>query len=166
MKDIIDMLRDHADNEERYIHPLFVAAGVDVAEELEAAHVELERGLAALAAVVDEGRWASLYSAATKFIGVYLLHIDAEERAQAEHLWTRLGDAELAAVMARFKAERSPTAARSDLKLLLPALSDVELSSLLGGMRAGMAAPAFTATLDVARTVLGAARVDAIVAAK
>jgi hypothetical protein len=121
VREIAAMLADHADNERRYIHPLFATLG-GAAEAIEREHRDLEALLARWLEIVGHGRWGELYPATTRLIGAYLLHTDAEERAQAEVLWPRYTDAELAAVMDRFKAERDPAAARADLALLMPVL--------------------------------------------
>lgn len=120
--EIAAILADHAQNEERYVHPLFASIG-GAAGGIEREHQELEALLGRWVEIVDHGRWAELYRATMRIIGEYLLHVDAEERAQADVLWPNYSDAELAAVMARFKAERDPAAARADLALLMPVLS-------------------------------------------
>lgn len=127
--EIVAMLADHAKNEQRYIHPLFAKVG-GAAEKIERDHQELEALLGQWVEIVDQGLWAELYRATMRIIGEYLLHIDAEERAQAEILWPNYTDAELAAVLARFKAERDPVAARADLALLMPVLSAPQRAAL------------------------------------
>jgi hypothetical protein len=129
VREIAAMLADHAENERRYLHPLFARLG-GVAETIEREHHELEAALDRWVEIVDQGRWAELYRATMRIIGEYLLHLDAEERAQAEILWPSYTDAELAAVMARFKAERAPAAARADLALLMPVLSARQRAAL------------------------------------
>jgi hypothetical protein len=128
---IREMLLDHAGNEQRYIHPLFAKLG-HVPERIEREHRELEAELAHWASLLDEERWPALYPATMRLIGEYLLHIDEEERAQAELLWPAYSDAELGAVFTRFKAERDPALARADLKLFLSALNASELAALFG----------------------------------
>ena len=129
VRDIAAMLADHAENERRYIHPLFARVGA-APESLEREHHDLEAVLDRWVEIVDQGRWAELYRATMRIIGEYFLHIDGEERAQAEVLWPNYTDAELAAVMARFKAERDPAAARADLALLMPVLSAPQRAAL------------------------------------
>jgi hypothetical protein len=129
VREIADMLADHAENERRYIHPLFTRMG-GAAESIEREHHELDAVLDGWVEIIDQGRWADLYGATMRIIGGYLLHIDAEERAQAEVLWPNYTDADLAAVLARFKAERKPAAARADLALLIPVLSAPQRAAL------------------------------------
>ena len=129
VREIAAMLVDHAENERRYIHPLFAKVG-GAAERIEREHHELEALLGQWVEIIDQRRWAELYRATMRIIGEYLLHIDAEERAQAEVLWPSYTDAELATVLARFKAERDPAAARADLALLMPVLSAPQRAAL------------------------------------
>ncbi|HEX3905156.1 MAG TPA: hemerythrin domain-containing protein [Polyangia bacterium] len=129
VRGIADMLADHAENERRYIHPLFAVIG-GAAERIEHEHHEIEALLDGWVEIVDQKRWAELYGATMRIIGQYLLHIDAEERAQTEVLWPNYTDAELGAVLARFKAERDPAAARADLALLIPVLSAPQRAAL------------------------------------
>lgn len=154
---IVEMLRDHAANEERYIHPLFERLGAG-ADAIDTEHHALEARLAELVAIVDGGRWDELYRVTMRFIGEYLLHIDAEERAQAEVLWPNYSDAELTAVFVRFKAERDPAADRADLALFLPALSVPELTGLLGRIRGSAPERQRSDVFDLARSVLGRER--------
>ena len=86
VRTIADMLADHAENERRYIHPLFAMIG-GAAERIEHEHHDLEALFDGWVEIVNQGRWAELYGATMRIIGQYLLHIDAEERAQAEVLW-------------------------------------------------------------------------------
>jgi hypothetical protein len=158
---ILEMLHDHAHNEETYIHPLFDAIGNEAAR-LNDEHAVLDQGLAQLASVVEHGHWSQLYPTYMRFLGEYLLHIDGEERAQTEVLWPRFSDAELGAVFLRFKAERSPAAAREDLVLMLPALNVPELQQLFHGMRTSAPVAVFNACAEIAKGVLGAARWDSV----
>lgn len=150
---IADMLIDHADNEERYIHPLYEALG-DGAKSLDDDHRALDARISEWLRIVEADRWIDLYRATMRLIAEYLLHIDAEECAQADILWPSYTDSELGAVMARFKAERDPAAASKDLELMLPALSVPELGVLLRGVRAAVG----DAPLDRARRLLCAER--------
>jgi hemerythrin superfamily protein len=86
LKGFIAHLRDHARNEETYIHPLYRTMGRP-AEEIEDDHKDLEKQLRELETFADEKRWAELYSTYARFLGVYLLHLDEEEKSQAEVLW-------------------------------------------------------------------------------
>jgi hypothetical protein len=150
---IAEMLIDHANNEERYIHPLYEASGHG-AISLDQDHRALDGRIAQWLQIVESDRWSDLYRATMRLVAEYLLHIDAEERAQADILWPSYTDSELGAVMTRFKDERDPSSASRDLELMLPALSVPELGGLLRGVRSAVG----DAALERARTLLGAER--------
>ena len=162
VRELGEMLRDHAENERRYIHPLFDAVGHG-AERLELDHLELESDIAAWIGLVDEQRWDELYRASMRVIGKYLLHIDAEERAQTEILWSDYSDMQLAEVMGRFRAERSPRAARADLELFITALGIADLASFLDGLSSGPSAVK-QEVFNFARQLLDAERWAAVAA--
>jgi len=126
---VVGLLREHARNEARYIHPLFDAA------QLEHQHHELEAQLTELEEIVTNERWSELYSAFMRFVGAYLLHLDAEERTQAEVLWPKYADAELMAVMMRFRTERAPEVAAADARFMIPSLNAPELAAFLQALR-------------------------------
>jgi len=157
VRSLVAHLEDHAANEERYIHPLFRQLG-DAAAPLIAQHDELAEHLHDLSALVAANRWPELYPAVMRFIGRYLLHLDQEERAQAEVLWPAFTDAQLGGVFARFKAERPPAAARTDLEQFLPALNVPELARLVRGLEEGLAEPQRGDVLADVRQRLGDAR--------
>lgn len=135
LRGIHHMLADHAASEERYIHPLYVALGTGAAS-LDDQHHELDGLLQRCVEILNEDDWSHLYARATHLIGTYLLHLDAEERMQETVLWGHYSDAELGAVFARFKAERSAAAAESDLARFVPALALHELVPVLRGLQA------------------------------
>lgn len=151
--DIGAHLRDHARNEETYIHPLYREIG-RVVEDIEREHHELESALGELERIVDEKRWDELYPRYTRFLGNYLLHLDEEEALQKNVLWQHCDDQALLAVFQRFKAERSATDSAADLELMLPALSTIELTRMFAGMKASAPAQAFQAACDLAARVL------------
>lgn len=153
---LAEMLRDHAQNEHRYIHPLFEAFG-EAVEALELDHRTLEDDVAAWTALVDEQRWEQLYAATMCLIGKYLLHIDAEERDQERWLWPHYTDAQLEDVMARFRAERPSDAARADLELFITSLGTLDLAKFLGGFSAAPNAVRQNA-MSLAQQLLGAER--------
>jgi hypothetical protein len=154
---LVEHLRDHAHNEECYIHPLYARCG-NVALSLDAEHAQLEAGLAALIASTKEPQLAGLYSAVMRFIGVYLLHLDAEEAAQRDILWIHCTDSELMAVMTRFKAERDPLAAQADLTILLPAMTLPELQTFVANSTRQMSDPEVRKFEALVQSCLGATR--------
>jgi hypothetical protein len=156
LRHLIDHLRDHAKNEETYIHPLFAKLGTK-ADTLNQEHHDLESELDNLEKLADKKEGKAVYSAYARFLGIYLIHLDEEEKAQAEILWPNYKDEDLAAVFGRFKAERAPAAAKADLEFMLPALSVAELAGMFRGMKASAPAPAFQGACDLAAKTLDAA---------
>lgn len=134
-RDMIAHLRDHARNEETYIHPLYREIG-NVVTDIERGHQELESELNELERIVDEKRWGELYSRFAYFLGTYLPHLDEEEALQKRVLWPHYDDAALLAVFQRFKAERSAADSTADLEFMLPALSTAEITRMFAGMKA------------------------------
>jgi hypothetical protein len=154
---MLDHLHDHARNEEHYIHPLYRRLGFDL-EALKTDHDDLAGTLDGLRALVDEQGWDRLYAGVTALIGVYLPHLEEEERIQQEILWPAYADAELAAVMQRFKLERSPARSRADLELLLPAMSVAEISRMLQGIRSAAPDAVYAGVCQLAACVLDGPR--------
>ena len=117
VREIIEHLRDHARNEAAYIHPLFHQLG-EQDELFDDAHHQLEAQLGKIESVLTEKRWSELYRRFNRFLGTYLLHLDEEERAQADVLWPRYSDDELLATFHRFLAERPPLLAKADMDFM------------------------------------------------
>ena len=132
VRHMVEHLRDHAHNEEKYIHPLFDAAGAG-AGPLRHEHDQLEAELAEIERVLREGPPRDLYAAYTRFVANYLLHLSEEEDAQKEILWRHYDDQTLREVLDRFKSERPREKAAADLEFMLPALSTPEVVALFRG---------------------------------
>jgi hypothetical protein len=151
---LIEHLRDHAHNEETYIHPLFDRAGCR-ADSLRHGHEELETDLQEIEHALGEGQHPDLYASYTRFLGKYLLHLSEEEDAQKRVLWRRYDDQSLKAVLDRFKAERSREKAAADFEFMLPALSIPELVMLFRGMKLSVPPNVFDRACDQGKRLLG-----------
>ena len=154
VRDMIEHLRDHAQNEETYIHPLYDGAG---ASRFRSEHEELETDLRRIEHAIEEAGLQGLYAAYVRFLGTYLLHLSEEEDAQRQVLWPRYDDQTLKAVLDRFKAERPHEAAAADLAFMLPALSAPELVNLFGTLKRSAPPEVFCRASAHARQVLGLA---------
>ena len=153
VRHMIEHLRDHARNEETYIHPLFDLAGRN-AMSLRRGHAELEADLQGIEYVLaNDGK--SLYAAYTRFLGKYLLHLSEEEDAQKQVLWQRYDDHALEGVLSRFKAERPREKATADFEFMLPALSAPELVQVFRGMNHAVPPTVFDGACERARQLLG-----------
>jgi hypothetical protein len=139
-------LRRHAENEERFIHPLLRARAPKVAAMLEQEHDGLEPALAEVDEMLDgfEGApqnpfeaGAELYRAWCRMLSAYLAHIDAEERIGMPALWNTCTDDEILAVIRSFVASRTATEQIDDLRSQAPALSPQERSALVASVMKG-----------------------------
>jgi hypothetical protein len=150
---LIEHLKDHAQNEKHYIHPLYQALGA-TGEHFDKEHENLDAEIQKIENVVLEKRWNDLYQNYTRFLGIYLLHLDEEEAAQRDILWTKYQDGDLAAVFMRFKAERPSHLANSDFVFMLPSLSIPELTQMFRGMKASVPVPVFQGACETASKIL------------
>ncbi|MGE3973560.1 MAG: hemerythrin domain-containing protein [Bdellovibrionales bacterium] len=151
--ELMEHLKDHAQNEKTYIHPLFEAIG-PIGAHLDKEHEGLEKEIEKVEQVIAAKHWANLYSSYSRFLGIYLLHLDEEEAAQRDVLWKHYEDKDLAVVFQRFKSERPAALAKADFEFMLPALSIPELIQMFKGIRASAPAPAFVGACDVASKIL------------
>lgn len=143
IREVLSELRQHAENEERFIHPLLRARAPEVAEALEREHqsledalAEVENGLPRFENLEGDGFGAGveLYRAWCRMVSAYLAHLDAEERMGMAALWTCFTDDEIAAAMRGFIASRTAADQINDLQSQVPALSPQERAMLVAGM--------------------------------
>jgi len=130
--DMVQELREHADHEDTYIHPLLRARAPGAADAMDAEHGRLETTLSVLnerarqlaerpaAPVLDEQH--ALYLAINELISAYLAHLHAEETIAMPALWGRCSDEELFAVLHEFRSSRTSDERLDDLRKMLPAL--------------------------------------------
>lgn len=163
-QELIEHLKDHAQNEKTYIHPLYQKIS-SVGGHFDKEHDDLEIEIHKLEKILKEERWSELYATYTKFIGTYLLHIDEEEGAQREVLWKNYEDDVLGATFMRFKAERPALLAKNDFEFMLPALSVPELTQMFQGMKASAPAQVFEGACDTAARLVAKHKWDKIIAA-
>lgn len=139
-------LRRHAENEERFIHPLLRARAPKVAAMLEQEHHDLEPVLAEVAERLDGIQRApenpfetgvELYRAWCRMVSAYLSHIDAEERIGMRALWDTCRDDEIVAVIRAFVSSRTATEQIDDLRSQAPALSPQERAMLVASVMKG-----------------------------
>jgi hypothetical protein len=140
LRALLGRLSAHAAHEARFIHPLLLQKIGESCFDPEHAALELEQdsvghALARLIAAPAEEREQSglaLYRTLNRFICNYLGHLEREE-AIMPLLHERCSDAELANVMTRFGASRSPQETLADLRWMLPALNPMEQGEMLAG---------------------------------
>ncbi|MEU9131468.1 hemerythrin domain-containing protein [Kitasatospora sp. NPDC048540] len=139
-------LREHADHEDAFIHPLLRERAPEAADALEAEHLRLDASLAALDRrarslpqagdpALPEAQHA-LYLALNELISAYLAHLHAEETVAMPALRDRCEESELAGVLRDFHASRAPEAAVADLRQMLPALPPAVRADIVRGLPA------------------------------
>lgn len=156
---IIANLREHAQYEEKFVHPLFAEVGAVGQEPLQSLHDEhnaLEILLEAIEARVKDNFDAKLYADINRLIATYLIHIDKEETAQESLLWPNFDNARMAGVMETARLNTSPPQAMENLRFMLPCLSVAEATGFLLAAKATAPAPAFQAVCEVAKQVMPA----------
>jgi iron-sulfur cluster repair protein YtfE (RIC family) len=151
LREAIMELRQHARNEETYIHPLLQARAPEVAADLEREHHSVET---ALTEVEDKlrhidqpegdrmGAGVELYRAWCRMLSDYLTHLDNEERLAMPALWDTCSDYEILAMIRRFVASRTLADQLDDLRSQVPALTPHERAALVVGMMRNGAIPA------------------------
>jgi iron-sulfur cluster repair protein YtfE (RIC family) len=133
-------LREHAEHEDTFIHPLLREREPATAKALDTEHERLEAALEDLDAqarhtsdVPPEQRDDAqhrVYLALNGLISVYLAHLDAEETIAMPVLQERCSDEELQHVVHAFQASRAAEQRMTDLQNMLPALPPASRASI------------------------------------
>ncbi|MEU9481879.1 hemerythrin domain-containing protein [Streptomyces sp. NPDC048191] len=137
-------LREHADHEDTFIHQLLRERAPEAADALDAEHIRLDAAFTTLdeqarslpgtpADDLPEAQHA-LYLALNEVISAYLAHLHLEETVAMPALWQYAGDTELGAVLAAFRASRTPEEALTDLRRMLPALPPAVRTVIVRGV--------------------------------
>lgn len=158
-------LREHADHEDTYIHPLLRDRGPEAADALEAEHIRLDAALTALddRALRLRKAWAEelpedqhgLYLALNELISAYLAHLHAEETVAMPALWKSCGDEELGAVFTAFRASRGAEESLTDLHRMLPSLPPAVRADIVRATLAAGPDEEAGRTLDTVSATLG-----------
>ncbi|TDC94557.1 hemerythrin domain-containing protein [Actinomadura sp. 7K507] len=138
--DMTRELREHAEHEDSFIHPLLREQAPAAAKALDTEHEHLEIALDDLDAqarhltdVPPEQRDQAqhrVYLALNGLISAYLTHLDTEETIAMPALHERCSDKELQRVMHDFQASRTPEQQMTDLQRMLPALPPASRASI------------------------------------
>lgn len=133
-------LREHAEHEDSFVHPLLRERVPEAAKALDNEHGDLEIALDDLDAQArrlpdapPERRDEALhrvYLALNGLISAYLAHLDAEETIAMPALHEQCTDEELQRAMHAFQASRTPEQRMTDLRRMLPALPPASRASI------------------------------------
>jgi iron-sulfur cluster repair protein YtfE (RIC family) len=111
--EIVTTLRQHAEHEEEFLHPILAEVMPEAAQSLHADHVEHNRALdeveSAFAVALVERTDAAghrAYRTLARFTARFLEHIEEEEEGQPR-LWELVDEDRLAAAMMAFKRSRT-----------------------------------------------------------
>ena len=138
-------LREHAANEDTFIHPMLQQRAPRIAATLQEEHALLDTELTNLESMIlaladgehDRQRTGlALYRAFCNMLSAYLGHLDLEETVAMPALWDTCTDAEIGAIIAAFVASRTRSQMMSDLRDQLPALTPQESAALLEAVSA------------------------------
>ena len=153
-------LREHAQHEESFIHPLLEQVLPEVDDALRTAHGAHEADLDRLDALIEAACAArtpaaglALYRGLNHFIAGFLFHLEAEEEVMPM-LQERLPEAALAGAMAAFRASRTPEQGRADLAGMMPFLAPAERAAIYQGMRRALPEEVFEGMCRLAEAVL------------
>lgn len=111
--EVVTALRQHAEHEEEFLHPILAEVLPEAAQSLEAEHAEHHRTLdeverAFEVAIAERTELAGhrAYRTLARFTAQFLAHVEEEEAGQPR-LWELVDEARLAAAMAAFKRSRA-----------------------------------------------------------
>jgi hypothetical protein len=160
--EVVKSLREHAEHEEGFIHPIIAEVMPEVAHTLhiehEAHHRELDEVEHAFEEAYGERTPAAghrAYRTLARFTAHFLAHMEEEEVAQPS-LWDSVGETRMAAAMAAFKRSRSLEQTLAGFADMLPAMNAPERTAFFHALRAGAPEVVVAAAGRLAQHVLGA----------
>jgi hypothetical protein len=151
--EIIKHLKEHAEHEECFIHPLFAEIGTQ-AVKFNSEHNEIDKQLQKLEVIIAEKKWHELYAEFNKFLAFYLKHQNDEEEAQREVLWKHFDDQRLNDVMNNFKTSRTLEQTLKDFEFILPTLSVPEITAIFSNFKKTAPPELFDSVYDMAEILL------------
>ncbi len=159
---VVTILREHAQHEDEFLHPIIAEVLPEAARTLTLEHEEHNRALdeverAFEVAVADRTGAAThlAYRVLARFTADFLAHIEEEEAGQGQ-VWELAGEACLAAGMTAFKRSRTLDQSLAGWAEMLPAMNAAERAAMFRGLRAEAPAAVLTAASRLAERVLDA----------
>ncbi|MCU1397169.1 MAG: hypothetical protein JWN62_278 [Acidimicrobiales bacterium] len=164
---LASMLEAHAGHEHNHVFPLLAHHAPETVEHVEAAHEDLDHRLVTLTDTIaraagqrSRADGLDVYRELTAFVAVYLLHILDEETLVMPAIWRHCTDAEINAARSNLQADQSAAGATRSRRAILPAITDIERTTMALAIRRGSTNEAFAAFMSDARQVLEAAACD------
>ncbi|MFN8041223.1 MAG: hemerythrin domain-containing protein [Acidimicrobiales bacterium] len=172
VRDVIEVLVQHADHEDTHIGPALEAEVPALAERIAGEHAVIEARMDQLTVLADDVVVAGgadralavhrLYLELATFTAEYLEHQDVEERVVMPALQAVVGPEACAEIEHAIIASISPEDMARSLAFMLPAMDIDDRAELLGGMQAGAPAEVFTQVWGLAASVLAPVDLDAL----
>ena len=134
MEHMITHIRQHALNEEMFIHPLFSVCKEQCAL-LDSQHVQIEALLDELEEIIKTNLSDRLYVVFNRFIAIYLQHTDLEETIQKDVLWTHYSDDDLKAIMHQYSQSLTWQKTLEGMAFMIPSLNASEVEKMLSRMK-------------------------------
>ena len=162
LRNDLDLLHEHAVNEDNIIFPEIANEEPQMIELLNEEHKKLESKLNGILVLiekiehsnsVEERVWLgnSLNSLFNDFIADYLAHMNHEEATVLEASFKYLTDEELIAIRTRIQSNVPPDRYKVWMNWMLRSLNNSELIGLLGSMKTGAPSNVFQNILDITK---------------
>ncbi|MCI0847384.1 MAG: hemerythrin domain-containing protein [Chloroflexi bacterium] len=143
---MISMLHDHRENEDKYVHPQAEARIPGITNKFVDDHKEDIRLSDEVQGIAGQVRGASgaeraalgvkLHERLNDYIGIYLGHLYREETTMQQALWDRFTDEELLAIDMEIVANVPPPMMAVYLPVMCSTYSAAEITPILAGIKA------------------------------
>jgi hemerythrin-like domain-containing protein len=132
---LVHHLHEHAEHEERFIHPMLREAAPEIASRLDAEHIALDAALAELTVAAESLDGVRIYHALNGFVVLYFPHLALEEQEAMPAIWRRFNDGEVMdRVLRPFVTARTREDMADDLRLQIGAVSPREECQLFSAL--------------------------------
>ena len=169
LRNDLDLLHEHAVNEDNIIFPEIANEEPQLIELLNEEHKKLESKLNGILALIEKIEHSnsveervrlgnSLNSLFNDFIADYLAHMNHEEATVLEASFKYLTDEELIAIRTRIQSNIPPDRYKVWMNWMLRSLNNSELIGLLGSMKTGAPSNVFQNILDITKSVIDSER--------
>ena len=164
LNDFIELLSGHADHENKWIGPHLITIDKELADTIEAEHVEdkkltqsLKNEYKKLLELDREQRSLAgdkAYILLADFVGWYFRHMSKEEQVIMSILQAKLSDKELMDIEHQLVGGIPPNEMNKYMELIIPSTNPEELRVLFGGMKHHAPPEAFEGACSLAESLL------------